>query len=189
MCRADVRSRGNTFRRAQRMAAPHSPRMRRLIRTLVVGCGKIGAGSGTHSQRRESHAGSLAANKGFHVYLFDPDPTVAAKARSSLSIETIPEITATFLGSCDCAVIASPSPTHADYALRCVQEAVPLVVCEKPLCTTRQQLQQLTRATRNRRSRIIVHYTRRFQPAYQRLATTVKRQLKADRLVVCSIRY
>jgi predicted dehydrogenase len=104
-------------------------------------------------------------------------------------VEPLSTISDAFLASCDCAVIASPSPTHAEYLLRFMEAGIRLIVCEKPLCTNHDQLRLLTRAAASVESRIVINYTRRFQPAYQRLAKIVQREIARDKLTAVSIRY
>ena len=128
------------------MRATASPRKARQLTALLVGCGRIGVGGGAGSHRVNSHAGALALNERFQVYVYDPNPAAAASAQRTHGVEPLSTISNAFLALCDCAVIASPSPTHAEYLLRFMGAGVRLIVCEKPLCTNHDQLQLLTRA-------------------------------------------
>jgi len=159
------------------------------IKTLLVGCGRIGAGSGGRDQRSSSHAGAIADNLAFDPTLYDPDLKLSNAAGKALGLQVIDHIQPDFIESLDCAVICSPTITHFKYLSTLLQVGTPLIVCEKPVCSTLEELKKLKKLSKRSRSRVVINYTRRFQPAFEKLKKRFAQQMSAEPLRAISLRY
>lgn len=149
----------------------------------------MGAGCGTKSERRQSHAGVLSRLPSFEVTLFDPDRELVRDAAKIFRLSSIEKIEPGLLGAFDCAVICAPSAAHAEYLSTFLAAGLPLIVCEKPICVSEKEAQKL-RALRERcECRVLVNYTRRFLPSYARLRKTFARLSVDGPLQAISVRY
>ena len=159
------------------------------IKTLLVGCGRIGAGSGGRRQRLSSHAGALTDNPAFDLALYDPDPALAHTSAKVLGLTTVAKISKSVLETCTCAVICSPTNTHFEYLSEFLKVGIPLIICEKPVCASLEEVRKLRQLKKRSQSRVVINYTRRFQPSFEKLKKRFAHQLTQESLRTISVRY
>jgi len=159
------------------------------IKTLLIGCGRIGAGSGGRNQRSSSHAGALADNPAFASTLYDSDLKLSKAAGKALELSVVDHLQPDFIESLDCAVICSPTKTHFKYLSTLLRFGTPLIVCEKPVCSTMAEVQKLKLLKKQSVSRVVLNYTRRFQPSYAKLKKRFAQQMDAESVRAISLRY
>ncbi len=159
------------------------------IRTILIGCGRIGAGNGNRAHRLTSHAGVLSQMHAFEVFACDSDSRLARLASEALGVGVLEQLNLDSLAGFDCAVVCTPTDLHFAQLRLLMECKIPLIVCEKPLCSTLLEVSSLRDLRDCFKSRILVNYTRRFQPAYIHLKRTFSRLLKVQKLKCCSIRY
>jgi predicted dehydrogenase len=164
-------------------------RTRSAIRTLLIGCGRIGAGVGAKSQRLDSHAGVLSRLDDFDVFLYDPVVELAGCAATALGFSVLPKFSHEFLAECQCAVICSPTSSHYEYLVKFLTLEIPLIICEKPVCDSLEDVSRLENLRKESGSRVLVNYTRRFQPNYIILQAEVRQTLRCETLRACAVRY
>ena len=162
---------------------------RRIIKTILIGCGRIGAGSHGRRRRAGSHAGVLAEIPAFAPTLYDPDLKLSKAAAEALDLPIVEHIDKSLLESCDCAVICSPTNTHFEYLSNLLRAGTPLIVCEKPVCSTLAEVKKLKQLKKQSESRVVVNYTRRFQPPFEKLKKQFAQQMAAEPLRAISLRY
>lgn len=68
------------------------------------------------------------------------------------------------LMACNMIIIASPTPSHFDYLMKCIESKIPLIVCEKPICSTPDQADTIKHMLSKVRTRICVSFNLRFLP-------------------------
>lgn len=149
----------------------------------------MGAGIGSRSQRLPSHAGVLASSNVFETFLFDRDPKLARQAASVLGLEIFEKIENKSFEAFDCAVVCTPTKEHFKQLRQLMESRIPLIICEKPVCSNIRELSSLEKIRRNFHGRILVNYTRRFLPSYAKLKKQFSRLLQAESLKCCAIRY
>tara|TARA_Y100000031_G_scaffold83654_1_gene91973 strand:- start:866 stop:1810 length:945 start_codon:yes stop_codon:yes gene_type:complete len=135
-------------------------------------CGIIGTGSfaEVHSQAAEENSATVLSGvcdidpqrSGDFAYKWN---TKAFGSVNELLSEAVPDIVA----------ICSPDETHADIAKEVIEHtnAPRVLVIEKPLCTSTEQLEMLSQLPQDR-TRIIVDHSRRFNSAHQRLKKMIE---------------
>jgi predicted dehydrogenase len=159
------------------------------FKTLLVGCGRIGAGKGIRQHRLGSHAGVLSEMPAFDLSLYDPDPSLAHNSAKVLGLNSVEKISKSFLETCTCAVICSPTNTHFEYLSQFLHEDIPLIVCEKPVCASMAEVKKLRELRKRSKSRVVVNYTRRFQPSFEKLKKRFAHQVAQETLRTISVRY
>ncbi len=137
------------------------------IKALLIGCGNIGAGYDLNSPVKVwTHAKAFSLNKNIELYIFDQDTNKAreiagiykANHLESLSLETFHEF--------DIISITTPTSTHFLYLEKALSQNVPVIICEKPVVNSLEQVNELAELYKNSNSKVLVNYIRRFQPAY-----------------------
>ncbi len=139
--------------------------MNRRIRFALIGCGKIsarhvealsqleGAGIAAVSDTSEERARELGARIGVPFYT---------------DFQTmIREV------ECDAVCILTPSGTHAEIAMACLEFRKPLII-EKPMTLQLSEANALTRAAKEKDVRIFVVHQYRYQPCIERLTEALK---------------
>ena len=159
------------------------------IKTLLVGCGRIGAGIGSKQHRLGSHAGVLADIPSFAPTIYDPDLKLSKAAGEALDLPMVDHIDKSLLESCTCAVICSPTNTHFEYLSEFLNVETPLIVCEKPVCASLEEVNKLRQLRKRSKSRVVINYTRRFQPSFEKLKKRFDHQLTQESLRTISVRY
>jgi polar amino acid transport system substrate-binding protein len=102
------------------------------------------------STARPANSKSVAAQYGFRLSSAD-----------SLEIIDYKDVNAVF--------IASTHKTHAEYVLESLRLGKP-VFCEKPLCTTREELTEIDDEVEHRGGRVMVGFNRRFSAPFRKIA-------------------
>ena len=162
---------------------------RRTIKTILIGCGRIGAGSDGRRRRAGSHAGVLAEIPAFAPTLYDPDLKLSKAAAEALDLPIADHIDKSLLESCTCAVICSPTNTHFEYLSEFLNVGTPLIVCEKPVCASLEEVKKLRQLRKRSKSRVVINYTRRFQLSFEKLKKRFAHQLTQESLRTISVRY
>lgn len=137
---------------------------------LILGCGNIGASYDLNDEHRVwSHAKAFSKTRAIRFSVADTD---AGKAESIARAYKVPVFEAgddSDFRQFDIVVIATPTPTHAKWIRRLVEQKIPLIICEKPVASTQQELNALSNMYKKGQTKILVNYIRRFQPAYGQL--------------------
>ena len=160
-----------------------------MIKALVIGCGNMGALYDLHTDAIVTHAIALALDPRFSLTVFDLNKELATEIALKYNVERIDEITSVSLSTFDCVSICTPTDTHVHYLNMAFAAGVKTILCEKPVSNKPEELRQITEAYHQSGARVLVNYTRRFQPAYAELKETVAYILKNETLTNLSVRY
>lgn len=165
--------------------------MRRInqtkIKTLLIGCGRIGVGC--KNARKNCHAKALAGLKDYSTTLYDINPAAARNASRILALPFVKEISVKSLSGFQIAVICTPTATHLEYIEKLISARIPLIVCEKPVCSSLAEVKKLRQLRKRSKSRVVINYTRRFQPSYEKLKKQFTHKLTQESLRTISVRY
>jgi myo-inositol 2-dehydrogenase/D-chiro-inositol 1-dehydrogenase len=136
-----------------------------MLDIAVLGAGRIG----------RIHAGNIAAHPGARlVGIADIDTAAAASLAESLGARALT------LGEAmraDAVLIASPTPTHADYVEQAAA-AGRAVFCEKPIDLSTERVRACLAAVRRAGIVLMTGFNRRFDPHF----ATLKRRLDAGEI-------
>lgn len=136
-----------------------------MLEIAVVGAGRIG----------RIHAGNIAAHPGARLAgIADTDAAVAARLAEALGTRTLSVDEAM---RADAVLIASPTPTHADYIERAAARGRP-VFCEKPIDLSADRVRACLAAVRRAGVKLMVGFNRRFDPHF----ATLKSRLDAGEI-------
>jgi len=119
----------------------------------VLGAGRIG----------RIHAGNIAAHPGARLAgIADPDTAAATRLATALGVHPI---SVTEAMRADAVLIASPTPTHADYVEQAAA-AGRAVFCEKPIDLSQQRVRRCLAAVRSAGTILMTGFNRRFDPHF-----------------------
>jgi myo-inositol 2-dehydrogenase/D-chiro-inositol 1-dehydrogenase len=127
-----------------------------MLKIAVVGAGRIG----------RIHAGNIATHSDARLAgIADTVPDAAARLAEALGTRTL---TIGDAMRADAVLIASPTPTHADYIERAAARQRP-VFCEKPIDLSAVRVRACLAAARTARVPLMVGFNRRFDPHFAAL--------------------
>src|SRR5580658_9729104 len=127
-----------------------------MLEIAVLGAGRIG----------RIHAGNIAAHPDVRLAgVADTMPAAAARLAATLGTRALSVDDA--LGA-DAVLIASPTPTHAEYIERAAARGRP-VFCEKPIDLSADRVRACLAAVRGAGVALMVGFNRRFDPHFSAL--------------------
>jgi myo-inositol 2-dehydrogenase / D-chiro-inositol 1-dehydrogenase len=124
-----------------------------VLHIAVLGAGRIG----------RIHAGNIAAHPGARLAgIADPDTEAAGRLATALGVRPISVAEAM---RADAVLIASPTPTHAEYVEQAAA-AGRAVFCEKPIDLSEQRVRRCLAAVRSAGTILMTGFNRRFDPHF-----------------------
>jgi myo-inositol 2-dehydrogenase / D-chiro-inositol 1-dehydrogenase len=134
------------------------------MRVGVIGAGRIGA----------LHAANLAdLTEIDEVVITDRDHTRAVQLGNRIGAATTEDAAAAVDAGIDAAVIATPTPTHADLVLTLARAGLP-VFCEKPVASDVASTIAVLKEVEAAGTALQVGFQRRFDAGYQALRDAVR---------------
>jgi predicted dehydrogenase len=158
-----------------------------MYKALVIGCGNIGAMYDFERESVLTHTKALIQNGNFEVSVFDINVNLAQKVARKYSISHVENLTD--LKDFDVVCIATPTDTHIQYLKKCIEVGTKVVLCEKPISTSKGELLEFIAEASNRKTKILVNYIRAFQPSYQHLKKCVEDILLKEKVRSILIKY
>ncbi len=109
------------------------------------------------------------------VSIVDSDPEKRQKLSQEFPDVSISDDIETLLSnySIDILDIATPPPTHAPI-LKQVMGTVPMLICQKPFCSSLEQAQEIAKLANKQGAKLAVHENFRFQPWYRQIKTLLE---------------
>lgn len=160
-----------------------------MYKALVIGCGNIGAEYDFESDDILTHAKALYLNSDFDLTIFDINPDQTEKIAKKYKCAVVNDINLVDFKIYDLVSICTPTATHHEYLAMLISAEVKLIICEKPVSNNINDLESLHAIYLKGKSKIIVNYIRRFQPAYFIVKNLVDKLLTTEKLTNISIRY
>lgn len=151
-----------------------------MIKALLVGCGRIGALLDIDNDQVQTHAKALSKIDNLTWDIFDTNQENIISVQRSYNVTAIEKIDIATLSNYQLVCIAAPTSHHSDLLLQCISAKVSVVLCEKPLTTTIQELDSLNEAYDQGQTRVWVNYIRRYQEAYVQLKQDISEILKHE---------
>jgi predicted dehydrogenase len=158
-------------------------------KSLVIGCGNIGALYDLESDQILTHAKAFHNDERFSLTVFDIDQTISNKIARLYNCEVVDVIDREMLKQFDCISICTPTSTHNQYLKDGITAGVDLIICEKPVSDNSKELNDIREVYSANSTKILVNYIRRFQPAYQELKVELADFIGQKQVIAIDIRY
>ena len=160
------------------------------IKALIIGCGNIGALYDLNDPKKVwTHARAFSRTKGIDFVIADTDEKILKKISKQYDVPAVTLTDGFDYSGFDIVSITTPTPTHFGYLQRLMKQNVPVVICEKPVAASVDELNILIQQHDQSASRVLVNYIRRFQPAYSVLKKRLSEILKKDSCIGIIIKY
>ncbi|OGI11755.1 MAG: hypothetical protein A2Y40_01070 [Candidatus Margulisbacteria bacterium GWF2_35_9] len=160
-----------------------------MYKALVIGCGNIGALYDLNNDQVQTHTKAFHFDPKFSLSIFDINKIVAEKIAYKYHCEVVKDIDEKKLNSFDCVSICTPTNTHYSFLKQSICAGVQLIICEKPVSDKINELNDVKTIYTKGKSKILINYIRRFQPAFIELKKTISTLLKNEALTNINIRY
>jgi hypothetical protein len=146
-----------------------------MIKALLIGCGNIGAGYDLDDDARVwTHAKAYSMLNDLELFVCDEDRDKAARVAAKYGAKQLQEVNEGLLSNFNLVSITTPTTTHFHYLSMAIKAEVPVVICEKPVVGSLEEVNQLEQLYNSGNTKVLVNYMRRFQSAYD----TAKRKLQ-----------
>lgn len=160
-----------------------------MFKALVIGCGNIGAGYDFDNEKIMTHTKALSLNKNFELSVYDTDYSLATKVAAKYNCSIEHEINSEVVSKFDCISLCTPTQTHYSYLQLLFQNAIKLVICEKPVSNSLDELDSITSDYKQSSTKVLVNYVRRFQPKFSDLKLLINELLQKEELLNVNIKY
>ena len=157
---------------------------------LVIGCGNIGALYDIGKDEILTHVKAISLNTNFNLTIFDNDPMILQTLKLKYNCNVITKIN-NFedLNDFDLINICTPTDTHYDFLTKGLLSKSSLILCEKPVSYSLLELEKLKDLYLKSTKKVLVNYTRRFQPKYITIKEKLNSLIKTEKLTNINIRY
>lgn len=160
-----------------------------MTKTLLIGCGNIGAMYDWHREDVLTYAKALSRSSELTVFVHDFNRDRQRQVADRYGFHACDDPSGESLEVFDLVCIASPTTTHFSYLEKAISAGVPVICCEKPVTYDPEEATALAQLYANGTSRVLVNYIRRFQPSYERLRAAVQELLLKERIQHVRINY
>lgn len=159
-----------------------------MHKSLLVGCGNIGALYDLSNDKIITHAKAYSSSPFFELTIFDKDYSLVKIVADKYNCDVLNNIDDS-LKSFDCISICTPTTFHFELLEKAITKKTKLVICEKPISINEQELNKLLLLYKSNETFVLVNYFRRFLPKYDLLQSRIKSILRNDELKAVSIKY
>lgn len=161
-----------------------------MVKALLIGCGNIGAMYDWDNEQILSHAKAFSKFDEINVDYFDLNKQqasmVADRYNGNLVFDVDKAIQNEFY---DIISICTPTPTHYKFLYKALNIKTPVIICEKPISTNKNEINELINLYSVSESKVLINYFRRFQPSFVKVQDIITDLQKSDELTNVSIRY
>ena len=138
-------------------------------KALIIGCGNIGALYDMDNNQILTHTKAYKINGHFDIILYDTQLGILQKVANHYQLNYMTDFEKIDLYRFQFVSICTPSSTHFFYLKKCLEANVPIIICEKPISLSKDELNDLKILREKSTSKVIVNYMRRFHPTYQKV--------------------
>ncbi len=153
-----------------------------MVKALIIGCGNIGGLYDLENDNIQTHAKAISKNDWIEkVDVFDLDIELQKKICFKYGFNGLDLNEKINYKNYNIVCINTPTDTHFQYLKLCLESKVPLIVCEKPISNSINELDEIKNLYDLGKSKIIVNYFRRFLSSYLHLKNkinSIKKELK-----------
>jgi predicted dehydrogenase len=161
-----------------------------MYNALLIGCGNIGAMYDWDNEHILTHAKAYFKSEKIKPSFYDLNQEQAQMVAGRYNGKVIDNIDIEIENTkFDIVSICSPTNTHFNLLSKVLKRNTSVIICEKPISTDYDELEQLREIYINSSSRVLVNYIRRFQPSYHKLSAILASFSESEVLTNVSIRY
>lgn len=160
-----------------------------MINVLIIGCGNIGAMYDLNTKSILTHTKAFSLISNCNLYLFDINLKLSKKISEIYKAQIVNSLDKVDFSKFEIICICSPTNTHFQLLKRSLESNVNVIICEKPISYSIEELRQLKKLYSKSKSKVIVNYIRRFQPYYKESKKYVTDILSKEKLTNISIKY
>jgi hypothetical protein len=161
-----------------------------MYNALLIGCGNIGAMYDWDNDHILTHAKAYFKSGKVNPSFYDLNKERAKMVANRYNGKVIDNLDLALENSkFDIVSICTPTPTHFNLLSTILKTKTSVIICEKPISTNYDELEQLKKNYSTSESKVLVNYMRRYQPSYNQLLNILKNFPEAEVLTNISIRY
>ena len=153
-----------------------------MVKALIIGCGNIGGLYDLKNENIETHAKAISKNDWIEkVDVFDTNIELQKRICFKYDFGGLKCDEKINFENYHIVCINTPTDTHFQYLKLCLKSNVRLIVCEKPVSNSINELDEIKNLYDSGKSKIIVNYFRRFLNSYLHLKNKInfkKKELK-----------
>jgi len=146
--------------------------MSKMLKAAIIGCGRIGCRMDDDAGRDRpwTHAGAYKKAEGVRVVAaVDPDPKRIEDYRERWGdVDTYTDLAALLTENPpDVVSICTQPHLHAQQVIQCAAAGVKGIFCEKPMCLSIEEADQMIEACAHHGAKLAVNHNRRWDACYQ----------------------
>lgn len=146
-------------------------------KVCILGCGSIAGGvDDVKTDHVLSHAKAISLHDQFDLFgCYDLDSKLASDFQSRWDVvNCYTDLGSALNSEVDVFVIATPNHTHFDLIKEVLKTDCKYLICEKPLVTSYEQLDELVELFRTTDKKIVVNFSRRFDSAHREIKRVIE---------------
>lgn len=163
--------------------------IKNMYKSLLIGCGNIGALYDLETEEILTHAKAYFQHPDFEFSIHDSNLSLLKRISEKYSVESVIKIEDEDFSKYDCISICTPTPTHFHFLERAIESNVKVIICEKPIASDDLEINKLISLYKEKKTKILVNYIRRFQKPFRELRESIQAILTLEKLTNISIRY
>lgn len=160
-----------------------------MYKALLIGCGNIGAMYDWDNEHVLTHAKAYSKIDEIKVDYFDTNNQQSSMVADRYNGNVIFDLDKAFEKEYDIISICTPTSTHYNLLYKALKRKAPVIICEKPISTNKNEIDQLISLYGVSESKVLINYIRRFQLSFKKLKNIIAIFQKSDQLSSISIRY
>ena len=161
------------------------------LSAIIIGCGNIGALYDIDNRQFEvtTYINALSRIKNIDLTICDINTQLLQCLRSLYNCSVIESTDQLNLKNFDIVCIALPTDFHLKILKDAIAAKVPVILLEKPVVSSPDEIDEIKKLVRQSESFIIVNYYRRFQPSYIELKEKLAKDFSIKDLSNIVIKY
>ena len=140
------------------------------ISALILGCGNIGSQYDLNNDFVQTHSKAMFYSDWiYNVDIYDLNKKISNNISKIYNFNVLDNYEKECLLNYDLVSICTPTQTHFDFLKDCILKKVKLVICEKPISFSNEELSEILNLYNEGTTKVLVNYYRSFQTSYSLL--------------------
>jgi len=160
-----------------------------MYKSLIIGCGNIGAMYDFENDSIATYAKAFHLDPEIEFEVFDVDLDVSLRIADRYSVRSLSVLSPATFQDYDIVVISASTSAHFQYLSLMLERGPHLVICEKPVDTDISRLAQLRTLYHQANIKVMVNFFRRFQPGFVQLKLEIEDILSGEQCTNIVVKY